>query len=291
MPLEPTEELERRAADPSTAPEELRSILRQCPRIWHLIAQNPSTPADVLLNFQFESSAKYLLLNPIFPLLLFENPSLSGASQPVRCGLARLPETPAALLDAFADSGDISLLLALSQNARLSDDLARKIAHYTDENFRSSLARFYPIPELFHRYLLTDASQNVRYWASQAIGRCKHCSSWRALLHRALGIVEGRTSVRLTIWQQRELLSGGAWARVLLAQQPSLSNEIWFALSGDPSPQVQRVLRRKGQPPHGEVLKKYTTRQSSLRREPRCRQAEAVRKTLRGFEDEDEGAE
>ncbi|MCU0659430.1 MAG: hypothetical protein MUF64_30450 [Polyangiaceae bacterium] len=264
-------DIERLASDPSATPEALRRLSHQVPRVWHLLARNPATPTEVLLRIPFEAGAGHLLQNPVFPFLLLDDPSLSGATAALRCGLARHPDTPVELLWALSEGG-LPELLALAQNPRLPGELREKIVSPASSDLRLLLARASPLPELFHRYLLSDASQRVRHWASQTIGACKTCRPWRALLRQAQRCAEGHAPRPLSLPQQRELLAGGVWARVLLARQPWLDEEIRFVLSQDVALQVQRTLRRSAAPAPGNVEKYPVPRGGSLRHEPRCRQ-------------------
>jgi hypothetical protein len=239
--------------------------------VWHLIARNPAAPAEVLLRIPFEAGAGHLLQNPVLPFLLLDDPSLSAATAALRCGLARHPDTPVELLRALSEGG-LPELLALAQNPRLPDDLREKIVSPARSDLRFQLARASPLPELFHRYLLSDASQRVRHWASQTIGPCKACWPWRALLRQARRCAEGHALRPLSLPQQRELLAGGVWARVLLARQAWIHEEIRGVLSQDAALQVQRTLRRSAAPPRENVEKYPIPGGGSLRHEPRCRQ-------------------
>jgi hypothetical protein len=288
------EQDQRLAADPSTPPETLRELLRRSPSLAALVARNPGAPTDLLLGFPYEWIAAHLLQNPVFPLCLLEDPTLHRATPSLRQGLARHPETPVELLAAFLDSDDLLIPLALAQNPALPADLQRRLALSSSEYARVTLARTHPIPETFHALLLSDASQQVRHWASQTIGRCKLCRPWRSLLRHAHALAyRGHPRRPLSFRQQQELLAGGVWARVLLAQQPTLSRQIRWALEQDGAPQVKKALDR-GIPEGARDLQPGGHR-GSLRHEARCRQKDALRKgerslrkAARGAAEEDE---
>lgn len=281
MPSDPDEEehLRRLAADPSTPPETLRELLQRHPSLAEILAQNPGAPTSMLLGFEYEWVARFLLKNPVFPLCLLEDPMLSRASIQLRWGLAMLPETPLELLVAFAESDDPKLCLLLAHNPALPEDLQRRLATSTSEQTRINLARR-GAPEPFHRLLLSDASHQVRYWAGQAAGDCKPCRPWRALLQRAHDLAErSRPRRALSFVEQKELLAGGVWARVLLAGQSVLFSEIRRALELDSAPQVRKVLTRGWASERGPLL--GPAPQRSLRHEERCKLRDQAQKEER----------
>ena len=73
---------EKEASLETTSPERLRELAEQNVKLARIVASNPNTPRETLLELGTEFPEE-LLKNPVFDLLLLENPNL----------LAQMPES------------------------------------------------------------------------------------------------------------------------------------------------------------------------------------------------------
>lgn len=225
------------ASDPTTSGERLAQLALR-PEAAGLVALNPNAPAALL----HELGARWPGLvqkNPAFLLLLLDDPALSRAPPDLQCALARCPETPEdLLLQLFTHA---PLRAELARNPALPEALLERILDQADEQIRTEVVRGSIASPAIRRRLLSDGSPRVR----QLARKLAPDSGFSSLLRRAERL--GREGVHerpLSLEEQRTLLAGGVWARVLLLRQRSRHREIDEALAVDPSPVVQRQRRR-----------------------------------------------
>lgn len=103
------------ALDPSTEPEILATLERSPdPTVREAVTCNPNTPAEVLLRLGAEFPAQ-LLDNPLFTLLILENPNLA-AEMPLKTiqSLLQQQNAPAYLWERAGDRAPIEVQLALT---------------------------------------------------------------------------------------------------------------------------------------------------------------------------------
>ena len=71
------------AQNETTSPETLRELAQhEDRRVRQYVAQNPNTPAEVLLNICFEFPSE-VINNPVIPLLILENPYILTSKIPM----------------------------------------------------------------------------------------------------------------------------------------------------------------------------------------------------------------
>lgn len=199
------------AKDPTLAPERLawlaRSELRE---VCRALVQNPSTPPSVLYSLA-ERHPEDFLQNPLFPLLLLEDPSLESLPEGTLAALCRLPSIPVSLLakHAFHSSNDVQD--GIAQNPSTP-------------------------PELLTRLLEEGGLLGER-----AVQNPSTPQEVKALYHRAQK-AQTSTEPLLSDDELRRLLSGTEWMRGLAAQNPYLTQEGFAQLSQDPSFSIRGLL-------------------------------------------------
>lgn len=91
------------------------------------VAANPNTPPDLLLQLAAHFPRQFLN-NPIFPLLLLENPLLfSEIPRTTLCGLLKMEEMPEEFLAWAAESGETNVIKALLRNPRVTKEMLVKM--------------------------------------------------------------------------------------------------------------------------------------------------------------------
>ena len=114
------------ASDPCTAPDVLGELGGSSDRITRQnVALNPNTPTEVLLKLGAEFPEE-LLENPIFSLLLLENPNLVGQiPYDTLVSLFKYETVPDSFIEWVEDRGisDRQLVLALAMNAKTPKNL------------------------------------------------------------------------------------------------------------------------------------------------------------------------
>ncbi len=117
------------AADPSTQPEILQELaLFTDQKTRQAVASNPNTPPDVLLKLGAEFPSEFLS-NPVFPLLLLENPNLvAEIPLPTLRSILRLENVPIYILEQAAEKADLEVQLALVKNVQTSKGVLNRLA-------------------------------------------------------------------------------------------------------------------------------------------------------------------
>ena len=124
-------ELTRKVAfDPCTAPDVLGELGRSSDRITRQnVAANPNSPTEVLLKLG-EEFPEQLLENPIFSLLLLENPNLiAEIPYNTLLSLLKCETVPVSFLEWGPNNptGDRNILLALAMNAKTPRHILEKL--------------------------------------------------------------------------------------------------------------------------------------------------------------------
>lgn len=202
FPLDSNEQARLVANNPSTPPEELRTLANSGDAITRShVAANPNTPTEVLLTLCGEFPAQ-VLNNPILSLLFLENPNLFNtipldsllillqqdnvpvfflewaATQPkleIQLAVAMNAQTPKSILKKFVDSQ----WSKIAEAARLHVNLAGEIPEGWDEEARAAiqsidiihtdwvylekLAKVGLIPEIVIKPLLRNLPQHELY--------------------------------------------------------------------------------------------------------------------------------
>lgn len=229
----------REAADPGTSPDRLRELGALRSDLLPVVLENPNAPSDLLmLHLRRREFARFVLLNPVFPLLWLDDPSLSRAPRELLRVLAEQPDTPEPLLRIFLDSDDLELKSHLLLNPALPEVSRAQLFRL----HREAMVRCGFLPREFHHTVLSDGVARVRREAASRYRSCEHCRPFRNLLARAERLASGRHEPRLSDSEQSTLLGAGERARVLLTRQPSLRDDTLRALAGDPCAAVRRVL-------------------------------------------------
>ena len=137
-------ELARQVAlNPSTPPELLQKLAKSGNATTRLhVAANPNTPTKVLLNLGSEFP-EALLDNPIFPLLLLENPNLVDEI-PLSTleSLLKCETVPVSFLEQAANKWDRQVRLAVATNARTPKAALAKLGQSSDAQI-AELARLH----------------------------------------------------------------------------------------------------------------------------------------------------
>lgn len=120
------------AQDINADPELLRALsfskdktTRSC------VAANPNTPTDVLLKLGAEFPGQ-LIENPVFSLLLLENPALlEEIPLPTLQSLLKLDNVPSFILEQAADKADVEVQLALTMNPQTERKILERLTRST----------------------------------------------------------------------------------------------------------------------------------------------------------------
>jgi hypothetical protein len=121
------------ALNPNTPPELLRELANSSDAITRShVAANPNTPTEVLLELGGEFPLQ-LLDNPVFSLLLLENPNLiETIPLTTQRSLLKLEKVPVSFLEWAADKSDQEVQLAVAMNARTPKAALEKLAQSRD---------------------------------------------------------------------------------------------------------------------------------------------------------------
>jgi hypothetical protein len=93
------------------------------------VASNPNTPTEVLLRLGAEFPSE-LLDNPVFSLLILENPNLvNEMSIATLRSVLRLPQVPFFLIEQAADKTDHEVQLALAMNLQTPQKVLERLTH------------------------------------------------------------------------------------------------------------------------------------------------------------------
>lgn len=230
------------AQDPTTPPERLRHLsLSGNPTVVEAVTANANTPMDVLVR----QGAKYpdaLILNPIFPLLLFENPRFfAGLSDEAGVRLVRHPMAWPELW-MLATQGRPRVRLALTQLPNMTQDVLQKLE--TDKNalIRTSaqLHVHQPIAQFSPESATDFANSQV-----QAFLKSLTPSTWTGNLFRFfLQYAPIRADLQ-SIWA----VHGQEYIRLSLAVNPYLSNSLRTSLLHDKSESVRLQASTSDRPP------------------------------------------
>lgn len=121
MEMSESTELRIVASDPCTAPDVLGELARSSDRTTRqYVAANPNTPTEVLLNLG-EEFPEQVLENPIFSLLLLENPNLvAEIPYNTLASLLKYETVPDSFIEWVMNNrrGDSQIHLALAMNAK-----------------------------------------------------------------------------------------------------------------------------------------------------------------------------
>ncbi len=124
-------ELARQVAlNPSTPPEVLQKLAHSSDATTRQhVAANPNTPTDVLLSLGSEFP-EALLDNPIFSLLLLENPNLvHEIPLSTLRSLLKCETVPVSLLEQAANNSDMAVQLAVATNVHTPQTVLAKLMH------------------------------------------------------------------------------------------------------------------------------------------------------------------
>ncbi len=118
------------ASHSNASPERLRELAKSPDRLTRRnVALNPQTPKDVLLVLA-PTFASEFFLNPVFDLLLMEDPNLLfGLPVTVLKNILKRPDCPESILNWAARYGDKSHQLALVSRTEISKQLLECIAN------------------------------------------------------------------------------------------------------------------------------------------------------------------
>jgi hypothetical protein len=134
---------QRVAKNPRTPPDLLRELGNSRDYTTRKnVAANPNTPTEVLLKLGAEFPEQ-LLDNPIFSLLLLENPNLiEQIPRTTLLSLLKCETVPASFLERAANKRDREVYLALATNARTSKAVLEKLVESHDAEI-SEVARLH----------------------------------------------------------------------------------------------------------------------------------------------------
>jgi hypothetical protein len=151
-------ELERQASDVNTPPEQLRRLAAQDTAIAQKVAQNPSTDLELLLELGAQFPTE-LLNNPIFPLLMLENPALL-TQMPITTlrSILRLEEVPVRFLNWAAAHPDPTIQRIVVQHRSTPKAAIEVLAESSDSWVKETVA--------YHRLYAEEVSQ--REWKRNA---------------------------------------------------------------------------------------------------------------------------
>lgn len=127
------------AEDISTAPELLQELAHsQDKATRRAVAANPNTPADALLKLGAEFPTQ-LVENPVFSLLLLENPNLvAEIPLPTLRSILKLDNVPQFILEQAADKADVEVQLALANNIQTSKKVLERLTQSRDAQVAES---------------------------------------------------------------------------------------------------------------------------------------------------------
>ncbi|BAZ13362.1 hypothetical protein NIES4071_52010 [Calothrix sp. NIES-4071] len=127
------------AEDVSTDPELLQELARsQDKATRRAVAANPNTPADTLLRLGAEFPMQ-LVENPVFSLLLLENPNLvAEIPLPTLRSILKLDNVPLFILEQAANKADVEVQLALANNIQTSKKVLERLTQSRDAQVAES---------------------------------------------------------------------------------------------------------------------------------------------------------
>lgn len=127
------------AGNPNADPELLRLLAKSDRATREEVASNPNAPVDVLLTLGAEFPCQFLE-NPIFPLLLLENPNLvSEIPIPTLCSLIQQPDVPPAFTSWVMEQSNrefYELKLALAQSSATPEEILEQLASNSKKDVR-----------------------------------------------------------------------------------------------------------------------------------------------------------
>lgn len=180
----PSDDLLSLAGAPDTPPEVLRRLdWKAAPRLGKALAQNPNTPADLLLGKLAERFPVEVLQNPVFPLLFLENPGVLDEITPrILHGMIQHPRAPRALLEWAAAHPDKLRRAWVADNPAVPEDLLVRLASDEEPVVRASVARSRNAPQELLRRLAADGEEMVRLEVaknpSTPSGALRRLSKW-----------------------------------------------------------------------------------------------------------------
>ncbi|MBW4598590.1 MAG: hypothetical protein KME29_03005 [Calothrix sp. FI2-JRJ7] len=120
------------AQDINADPELLRALSFSAYKATReAVAANPNTPTDVLLKLGAEFPGQ-LIENPVFSLLLLENPALlEEIPLPTLQSVLKLDNVPSFILEQAADKADVELQLALTINPQTERKILERLTKST----------------------------------------------------------------------------------------------------------------------------------------------------------------
>ncbi len=127
------------AEDIRSDPELLTELARSQDKATRkAVAANPNTPADVLLKLGAEFPTQ-LVENPVFSLLLLENPNLvAEIPLPTLRSILRLDNVPQFILEQAAHKADVEVQLALANNIQTSKKVLERLTQSRDAQVAES---------------------------------------------------------------------------------------------------------------------------------------------------------
>jgi ABC-type xylose transport system substrate-binding protein len=171
------------ATNPNASPELLEELAKnRDKKIRQNLAANPNTPTQVLIKlgatFPFE-----LLENPVFSLLLLENPNfleempqetllellrcpsvpesflewaISQKNSQIEQAVAENPGTPSTILELMADKASSGILRNIGANPNTPESVLEKLADKRDSSIRKAVAKNPKIPDRLVEKLARD---------------------------------------------------------------------------------------------------------------------------------------
>jgi hypothetical protein len=174
-----------KAQSPKTPPDELRQLATsKAIAIRRAVAQNPSTPTEILLVLAAELPVEFCE-NPIFSLLLFESPSfidkipprtlsklfrfealpsifLEKANEEVRIYAARLKDTSVHILRQLAVDPSKGVRAQVARNEKLPSDLVEKLSQDSEVTVRQAVSLRQTLTAEIAERLSIDKEAEVR---------------------------------------------------------------------------------------------------------------------------------
>lgn len=127
------------AEDVSTDPELLQELAHSQDKATRkAVAANPNTPADALLKLGAEFPTQ-LVENPVFSLLLLENPNLvAEIPLPTLRSILKLDNVPQIILEQAVHKADVEVQLALANNIQTSKKVLERLTQSRDAQVAES---------------------------------------------------------------------------------------------------------------------------------------------------------
>ena len=179
------------ATNPNASPELLQELAKhRDKKIRQNVAANPNTPTQVLIKLG-ETFPEKVLENPVFPLLLLENPNfleempqetllellkcptvpesflewaISQKNHPYQQAVAKNPSTPPAILELMADIGATWILIEIAANPNTPESVLNKLASKKDKKdtpIRQAIAKNPKIPDALVEKLARDRDAGI----------------------------------------------------------------------------------------------------------------------------------